>query len=49
MFEFEYTWFAILIAAFIIVGAVIGGIVSLKNSHSNYFTHRKNRKNRYYK
>ena len=49
MFEFEYTWLTILIAALIIVGAVIGGIVSFKNSHSNYFAHRRNRKNRYYR
>ena len=49
MFEFEYTWLAILIAALIIVGAVLGGIVSFKNSHSNYFAYRRNHKNRYYR
>ena len=49
MFEFEYTWLAILIAALIIAGAVIGGVVSFKNSHSNYFAHRRNRNNRYYR
>jgi hypothetical protein len=28
---------------------VIGGIVSFKNSHHNYFAHRKSRKNRHYR
>ncbi len=49
MFEFEYTWLAMLIATLIIAGAVIGGIVSFNNSHHNYFAHRKSRKNRHYR
>jgi hypothetical protein len=49
MFESEYTWLAVLIAALIIAGAVIGGIMSFKNSHHNYFAHRRNRKNRHYR
>ena len=49
MFEFECTWLAILIAALIIAGAVIGGIVSFKKSHRKYFAYRRNRKNIYHR
>ncbi|MBE6577811.1 MAG: hypothetical protein E7653_06710 [Ruminococcaceae bacterium] len=49
MFDFERTWLMILIAALILLGAVISGIISFKNSHSNFFAYRRNRKNRYYR
>lgn len=49
LFEFDYTWLAILIASLIMAGAVIGVIVSFTKSHRNYFAYRKKRKNRYYR
>ena len=49
LFEFDYTWLAILIASLIIAGAVIGVIISFTKSHRNYFAYRKKRKNRYYR
>ena len=49
IFEFEYTWLAMLLAVLILVGALIGGFFSFKNSHSGYFAYRRNRKNRYYR
>ena len=49
LFDFDYSWLAILIASLIIAGAVIGVIVSFAKSHRNYFAYRRNRKNRYYR
>ena len=49
LFEFDYTWLAILIASLIMAGAVIGVIVSFTKSHRNYFAYRKKRKNSYYR
>lgn len=49
LLEFEYTWLAVLIAALIISCAVIAGITTFKNSHRQYFAHRKIRKNRHYR
>ena len=49
LFEFEYTWLAITIAALTLLGALIGGIVSFKRSHRAYFAHRRSRKTRRYR
>ena len=49
LFEYEYAEHAIVAAVLIVVVAVLSGIISFKNSHSNYFAHRRNRKNRYYR
>ena len=41
LFEFEYSWVAIVIAVVILSAAILGVIISFKNSHKGYFAYKK--------
>ncbi len=43
-FDFDYSWIVIHVAGLILFAGVVGLMLSFKNSHSNYFRYRKNRK-----
>ena len=49
LFTFEYSYLALLVAILILVGAIVGGILSFTKSHSNYFANRRYYKNNRYR